>query len=268
MSILKNPGYKAILSGKWASIKISGNKNKTNVCVKDLFALGQNENETLKEFYIDLVKNDNKPAYSLVRAILSTKNITGIFLDNKKEIMVFKDVFSTNKNQTLNVSFRSSELIDKKDEIINLSIRNFNDSREQFLDKMITNDDLIYNFNLNEIFLSYKYDIKNNSVVFNLTNYIHSDKEFLLNTIDLLLKKCNNKVTIKKEFPNTRFDEILNYQLDVDCNNFNCFTNVSIDTISEKININFVDISLFDEINNLVKNHNEKTNLSYKKRLK
>lgn len=246
MSMIKNPDNKVILNGKWTLIKITG-RNKTNVRVKDLhYDLNKNyNNNSTIIYYKSLVDDGNDKTVSLIKAILATKNVTGIYIDNKKEIIRFeKEPQFLNKYPVLKISFTTDELKENQGEISKLSLNNLKASREQFLDKTMRDKDVLYNFDFSGLSSSYWVDTDKKEIFFALQKN-RFDENFMIDSLTNFINKFNDRVLMLKTDENV-------FGYDDDYVSFSLILNET------EIKVKYANLYLYNLIAKLVIDHNKK----------
>lgn len=246
MSVIKNPDYKVILNGKWTLVKITG-KNKTNVRVKNLhFDLNKDyDNNSTIIYYKSLVDDGNDKTVSLIKALLATKNVTGIYIDDKKEIIRFeKEPLFLNKYPVLRISFTTDELKENRGEISKLSLKNIKASREQFLDKTMRDKDVLYNFDFSGLSSSYEVDTDKKEVFFGLQKN-RLDENFMIDSLKGFINGFDDKVLMFKTDENV-------FGYDDDYVSFSLILN------QIEIKVKYANLCLYDLIAKSVIDHNKK----------
>lgn len=198
--MIKNVDPKVLINGKWTFVKVSG-KNKNVIRVKDLYYdISENyANNSAIIYYKSLVDDGIDKTIALIKALLATKNVVGVSFDGDKETIKFeKDPFFLNKQPALKISYTTPELIESKDEILMLSLKNLTNSREQFLDETIHAGTGLYEFDFGGYSSSFKADHMKNKIVFNLQN-ISYDERFVIDTLKDFINECRDTVLMIKE---------------------------------------------------------------------
>lgn len=247
--------YKVILKGNWQAIRIIG-KNKTSIRTKNLFVEPNNFSSKEKiKYYESLIDNGYTSCYALVKTILITKNITKIEKSENCIVISFdKDSKLIDKSPKLVIYLNTPELRDYIHEIMNLIIKNYNDSRYQFLDDTLSRTNL-YDINILSVVSSYE---ENDGIsTFNLSNPINeNDLSFLYDILHEILH--NSDETFDYDYNDViNFDDIY-YVKDV-----------IITSKDKRIYIELMDQETLENVVTKIHDHNKTiNNIKVKKRRK
>lgn len=249
---------KVTLMGNWLSLKVMG-KNNTMVKAKKLYVdADQKKHEQILNYYDDLISKDNSKAFSMLKSILCEKNVAGIMVNGDVlKLFLNKEPVFFNKKPEVEVALYSPEIVDNKCELIDITYRNYDDSRRQFLDKSIKKESVNYIINTKSNISSYEnYD---NDYIFNLSDsnaylFYNKEKEFLINLINEILFKSNDVCYVEYNTITPTKNSVTYYVKDV---------RLEID--NKIIKIDLLDDQEFEEIMNLIYIHNKKFQKNYLK---
>lgn len=249
---------KVTLMGNWLSIKVMG-KNNTMVKAKKLYVdADQKKHEQILNYYNDLISKDNSKAFSMLKSILCEKNVTGIMVNGDiLKLFLNKEPAFFNKKPEVEVALYSPEIIDNKDELIDVSYKNYDDSRRQFLDKSIGKENATYIINTKSNISSYEnYD---NDYIFNISDsnislFYNREKEFLISAIEYVLSNCNGICYVEYNTVTATKNSVIYYVKDV---------RLEID--DKIIKIDLLDDQEFENLMNIIYSHNKKVHKNYLK---
>lgn len=250
---------KAALLGNFDFLKILGNKN-THVKVRKLYIDSDlKKHNQIIDYYNDLIGTGTYPAYALLQSILCQKNVCAIKLNNDVlKISLKNDEYQLDKNQTISVLLTSPNIKENKDAIMDITYRNYDDSRYQFLYESSNNDNAYYLFNTKSLVSSYEKNA--DSYVFKLNDsnsskYYDYERKFLTNSIEYLLNQYNETCYVNYSaviVPNTG----VNYYV----------RNLEIEIGDAKIKIDLLDDNEFNDIMNKIYVCNNKINEKIKRK--
>lgn len=187
LAVMDDP--RIILSSKWSSIKI-GKRGKEYIGVDNCFLIQEElKNNTAIDYYESLYKDTNDKEYSLLRAILSQKNVRLITFKGANEIIsLSSDYGDLYRSSKININLPT---LKNKDEIIKCTITNFLVSRDYFLDTNIKKNDNIYNYIFKNGNTRY-YTKKDNNIIFGLSkDDFLKDNVFTINSIKAIMNNQN-----------------------------------------------------------------------------
>lgn len=249
---------KVTLMGNWLSLKVMG-KNNTMVKAKKLYVdADQKKHEQILNYYNDLIIKDNSKAFSMLKSILCEKNVTGIMVNGDILKLFFnKEPAFFNKKPEVEVALYSPEIIDNKDELIDISYKNYDDSRRQFLDKSIKKENVNYIINTKSNISSYEnYD---NDYIFNISDsniylFYNREKEFLIDLIREILSKRNEVCYLNYGVVLPTKNNVTYYVKDI-----------VLEVEDIMIKIDLIDDAEYEEIMNLIVSHNKEIDKKYLK---
>lgn len=249
---------KVTLMGNWLSLKVMG-KNNTMVKAKKLYVdADQKKHEQILNYYNDLIIKDNSKAFSMLKSILCEKNVAGIMLNGDiLKLFLDKEPAFFNKKPEVEVALYSPEIIDNKYELIDISYKNYDDSRRQFLDKSIKKENVNYIINTKSNISSYEnYD---NDYIFNISDsniylFYNKEKEFLIDLIREILSKRNEVCYLNYGVVLPTKNNITYYVKDI-----------VLEVEDIMIKIDLIDDAEYEEIMNLIVSHNKEIDKKYLK---
>lgn len=249
---------KVTLMGNWLSIKVMG-KNNTMVKAKKLYVdADQKKHEQILNYYNDLISKDNSKAFSMLKSILCEKNVTGIMVNGDiLKLFLNKEPAFFNKKPEVEVALYSPEIIDNKDELIDVSYKNYDDSRRQFLDKSIKKENATYIINTKSNISSY--ENHENDYIFNISDsnislFYNREKEFLIDLIREILSKRNEVCYLNYGVVLLTKNNITYYVKDI-----------VLEVKDIMIKIDLIDDAEYEEIMNIIDIHNNEIDKKYSK---
>lgn len=262
---VENKDIKVILNGKWNRLNVKDKGNKTKVFIDRLYvdANGMKNVETIN-YYNSLIEEGNSKAYSLVRAILTGKSITEIeFGGSYEKIMFEREPEFFLKRPMLRLNLECSDIKKYADEIKSVSIKNYMISRNNFLEESLNDKDAIYYFNTQTYKASYDKNIRNYKWQYNFRlvdtfdrKSLFDDEEFLKYALQSIFEVSQSK--IKDDYKIICYEHgkpdyyIYNMKIRMD---------------NKVINIDYLSSELFDEIEQLIVEHNHKLDNDYSKKM-
>lgn len=252
--IFENP--KVILKSKWTLVRVIG-VNKTEIRAKNLQLdiKGSNFKQVL-EYYDNLISNGNTNVFAFLRTLICEKNITGMSKNGNFMTILFEhEPMFFNKIPKVKILLNTPELLNKKEELVDAVIQNYSDSRLQFLDYSLNDENA--NYIINARSKNTLYEKKNNNYIFNL---ISSNEElpnldeeaFLCNMIDEILRNSNDVSNYNYSVTNFKGHYDSYY-----------VRNVVIKLGNKKILIDIINSQTFYYIVNSIEMHNKKINEKY-----
>lgn len=256
--IFENP--KVILRSKWTLVRVVG-LSKTQIMAKNLHLdLKGNNFKQVLEYYDNLIENGNTNTFAFLRTLICGKNITGISKKGNLITLSFEEEpMFFNKVPKVKIALNTPEIENKKDELVSAMVHNYRDSRMQFLDYSLKDENANYIVNAKSKATSY--ENKNNRYIFNLIN-INEDisnldeEAFLCEMIDEIL--CISNDLCDCSYSTTG---VANKPLDY-------VRNVIINVGTRRIMIDIINQETLDYIVNNIEKHNEKINEEHVKRYK
>lgn len=246
------------LMGKWISLKVLGKKD-TRVKARKLYIDSDvNKHEQIINYYNNLIENGVNPKIALLKSILCEKNVTGIVNnDNELKLLFESESIFFNKKPAIGIALYSPDIKEYKEELIDVSYKNYSDSRYQFLYKNIEKDNNEYKFNTKSGISSY--DKNEKSCTFNLVDYNSSkfylkEQEFLIFSIEEILNKYNEMCYLDYGVITSPNNNVNYYVKDL-----------VLEVLDIKIKIDLLDDTEFDNIMDKVYEHNKRVEKLIKK---
>lgn len=245
------------LMGKWISLKVLGKKD-TRVKARKLYVDGDvNKHEQIINYYNYLIKNGVNSKIALLKSILCEKNVTGIVTNDSELKLLFEsESIFFNKKPSIGIALYSPDIKEYKEELIDVSYKNYSDSRYQFLYNNLEKNNKEFVFNTKSGISSYDKDEKActfNLVDYNCSKFYLKEQEFLIFSIEEILNKYNEICYLDYGVMASPSNNINYYVKDL-----------VLEVFDIKIKIDLLDDIEFDNIMDKIYEHNKKV----EKRLK
>ena len=252
---------KVALKGKWLSIKVVG-KNGTKVKAKDLYVDSDvNKHNSVLSYYDSLLKESNNSSLSMLKALLSEKNVNAFYLRNNLLKLYFnKEPMFFNKKPEVTIALYSPDIKDNKINLLDISFENYKYSRQQFLDDATEKENVKFIINTKSDISSY--DNFDNNYIFNLSDindflYKDEEKEFLMDIIENILLKSDDTCYVNYDVITVTKNSMLYY-----------IKNLTLELSDKIVEIDLVSDNEFEKIMDMVYTHNNKIGKNYVKKQK